>query len=343
MSRNGRRTSMTVLLSLSPPDGTTRYVDQVVSSTPDTEFLYFRWRTALVGRYDILHVHWPELMIRSGAPAKAWMRRRALDLLLLRARVTRKPVIRTVHNERPHEAGSTAEQRSLDRFDDATTLAIVMNGSTGVAVGTPTFHIPHGHYRDRLHPAAQVEAVAGRLLYFGLIRPYKGVEHLITAFSALVEPELELRVVGRPQSRLRGTVEHLVATSDRVSGRLEFVSDSDLADEVAACSLVVLPYREMHNSGALLVALSLDRPVLVPDTPSTRELANEVGTDWVRRYEGTLTTEVLRDAVTWSTSVDRRGRPDLDGRDHDAVGGLHARAYAHALRDRRPSTVLSRR
>ena len=55
--------------SLAPPDGRTKYVDQIVDgAAPDVRIRYFSWRAALLGRYDVFHVHWPELMIRGAEP-----------------------------------------------------------------------------------------------------------------------------------------------------------------------------------------------------------------------------------------------------------------------------------
>ena len=48
---------------------------------------------------------------------------------------------------------------------------------------------------------------------------------------------------------------------------------------------------------AALLALSLDRPVLVPANPVNDRLAEEVGPVWVQRYAGALTAEVLTSAL----------------------------------------------
>ena len=56
----------------------------------------------------------------------------------------------------------------------------------------------------------------------------------------------------------------------------------------------MLPYRHMHNSGAALTALSLDRPVLVPETDVNRDLARETGPGWVVTFAGELRP------ATWS-------------------------------------------
>ena len=63
--------------------------------------------------------------------------------------------------------------------------------------------------------------------------------------------------------------------------------------EVSESELVVLPYHQMHNSGSVLAALSLDRSVLVPDSEFNRSLAEEVGPGWVVTYDGDLTAESI--------------------------------------------------
>src|SRR3712207_2143920 len=117
------------------------------------------------------------------------------------------------------------------------------------------------------------------------------------------------------------------AADPRVSVSLGFLADDDLVAEVTAAELVVLPYREMHNSGGTLAALSLDRPVLVPDNPVNEQLAAEVGPGWVHRYAGELTAGHLVDAVTALRAAPPAAPPDLSGRDWDRVGEAHAAAY----------------
>lgn len=321
-----------MLLSTSAPDGTTRYVDQLVDGVPNTvRFRYFRWRTALFGRYDVLHVHWPELIVRAKSPRKAWLRRRAVDLLALRMRSTRTPLVRTVHNETPHEVGSSGEARSLAVLDRLTTTAIVLNPATNPPAGAHKTYIPHGHYRDRFLPPAGVDATPGRLLFFGLVRPYKGVEQLLDAFVGSERTDLELRVVGRATAERREMLARRIDAAPRVTARFEFVPDEDLVAEVVAAEIVVLPYKDMHNSGAALVALSLDRPVVVPATSATTWLAEEVGPGWVFTYRGDLSSSTLGAAVDHVRAADRPTPPRLGGRDWASVGAAHAKAYGDAI------------
>jgi beta-1,4-mannosyltransferase len=324
--------TITVLQSLSPPDGTTRYVNQVVEGAPDEVCMrFFTWRTALIGRYDVLHVHWPELLIRAPKPLKARLRRGALYVLLARTKVLRIPIVRTMHNLTPHEAGATAETRALDALDKRTTLVIRLNPTTPILPESRAVTILHGHYRDRFSSTPLPAVVFGRLLYFGLIRPYKGVETLLQAFQSLPGDDLALRIVGRPSSGLGEVITEAETHDSRISSALRFVSDVELVSEVGGAELVVLPYREMHNSGVLLVALSLDRPVLVPSTPSNLALASEVGPDWIYLYEGELTPEILRQTLEQIRAAGRHARPRLDDRDWKTLGEQSYRAYLRAL------------
>jgi beta-1,4-mannosyltransferase len=323
---------ISVLQSLSPPDGTTRFVNQVVEGAPaQVSFTFFSWKAALFGRYDVFHVHWPELLIRERRPAKAFLRRRALSALLLRTRLQRIPIVRTVHNLRPHEFGEAAENRALDALDARTDLFIKLNPTTPVQPESRAITILHGHYRDRFRTESAPAAVPGRALYFGLIRPYKGVETLLSVFSSTADPDLQLRVVGRPSSGLAAVIEAAQRADPRISSRLEFVADDVLVAEVCSAELVVLPYREMHNSGALLVALSLNRPVLVPRSPSNTALAEEVGPGWVHLYDGELSREIFESTLALVRSRTHPDPPRLEGRDWSALGEKTYRAYLAVL------------
>ena len=318
------RPPLTVLLSLSPPDGTTRFVDQVTEGLPDEVRLrYFTWSTALLGRYDLFHLHWPEHLLRR-ARGRLPLEPLLLALLLLRCRLLGRPVVRTLHNVEPHdEAAGALDRRLLQACDRATTLFTRLNPTTAVPAGGQAVTVLHGHYRDRFaalpHPAPE----PGRVLYFGLIKPYKGVDELLRLFAAHAGADHRLRVVGRPaDAAWRGLVERAAAADPRITALLAFVDDATLVEEVGRSRLVVLPYREMHNSGAVLVALSLDRPVVAPRSAANTALEQEVGPGWLHLYDGDLSYGTVRSALAAPLPAEP---PRLSGRDWPVVGEqLHA-------------------
>jgi beta-1,4-mannosyltransferase len=329
------RPAVTVLQSFPPPRSTTNpYLVQLVRSLPDdVRIEYFSWRRALAGRYDVLHLHWPEVLLRSPGRGKALARKAATTLVLGVLRARRIAVVRTLHNPRPHEQPPPIDRVVLRGLDRATTRWIRLNPfTTGPDPGRTTT-ILHGHYREWYGPSVGA-SVPGRLLCFGLLRPYKGVESLLAAFAELDDPSVSLRIVGSATTAdLRDAVLGAASVDPRVTARLEYVDDPTLRGEIAAAELVVLPYRELHNSGAALLALSLDRPVLLPASEPTSALADEVGPGWVQGYSGELTGASLGRAMARSRDADRAGRPDLSRREWTEAGSRHRDVYLSAVDD----------
>jgi beta-1,4-mannosyltransferase len=94
----------------------------------------------------------------------------------------------------------------------------------------------------------------------------------------------------------------------------------------------VLPYAEMLNSGAALLALSLRRPILVPRNDVNDLLAAEVGEAWVQRFDGPLeAADLLRALAAVRAAGLASAAPDLTRRSWDGVGESHAAVYAEVL------------
>ncbi|HEX2083581.1 MAG TPA: GDP-mannose--glycolipid 4-beta-D-mannosyltransferase [Xanthomonadaceae bacterium] len=320
-----------------PDDSTNPYLVQLFRALPrDVETRYYSLRSALFTRYDLFHVHWPEYLLRDPSPWRALLKRLGVCALLLRLWTSGTPVVRTLHNLAPHEGGGWMERQLLRALDRLTTRRIHINAADDGGDADDT--ILHGHYRDWFATRPVPAAVAGRVLYFGLIRPYKGVEALLDAFRALpgsALPDLAptLRVVGNPSTlAMRATVESACDADPRIGALLRYVDDEVLAREIGEAQLVVLPYRQMHNSGALLLALSLSRPVLVPWSEANAHLTEEVGPGWVRLYRDALDADVLADALRALQAAPPQGTPDLSRRDWPALGRQHRACYASALR-----------
>ena len=109
-----------VLQSIPAPDDTTNpYLVQLFRALPrDVETKYYSLRAALFARYDLFHVHWPEYLWRDPSPLRALLKQLGVCALLLRLWATGTPVVRTLHNLRPHEDGGWMERmllRGLDR------------------------------------------------------------------------------------------------------------------------------------------------------------------------------------------------------------------------------------
>lgn len=307
---------------------------RAIDAEPGCITVDFSWRRAILGRYDVVHLHWPEILLAGRTPARSLAKEGLFATLLVRLRVTRRAVVRTLHNlDLP--SGLTPRQLGLLRkFEQQTALWITINESTPVPPGAAHELVLHGHYRDWYARFPKEQPATGAIAYVGLIRSYKGVEGLVRAFAATrsSSPGLRLAVSGMPSSEtLAATLTDLAGDDPRISFRFAFLSDAELVARITSAELVCLPYREMHNSGTVLAALSLGRPVLVPDNEVNGALSAEVGQGWVMTYSGELGPDALIEGLGAAQArLARGGEPDLGARDWSEAGKRHVLAYRRA-------------
>ena len=104
------------------------------------------------------------------------------------------------------------------------------------------------------------------LLFFGYVRPYKGLGLLLEAVAAASRalPDLLLLVAGEfyeDERPYREAVDRL-GLGDRVRFYPEYIPNEQVRLFFSAADLVVLPYLEATQSGVGLIAMQLERPVL---------------------------------------------------------------------------------
>lgn len=272
---------------------------------------------------DVVHLHRlnPLLGPRVSGPKRVLMMA-AVAGLLKRHRIA---LVRTVHGPRSAGLIAAASNWILDRV---TTSFVVLDEATSVPGGRPVTVIPHGHYRDRFLGYPRAEQVPDRVLCIAPVAPGRDLEGPVQ--DRTTPSGLPLRVVGDASIELSGLTGE-VPVSTEPSTRVERVSDGALVTEMSAAALVVVPrIAELEDLSLVMFALSLDRPVLVPDTVSTQQLSDEVGARWVHRYPGELTAETLDATMQALQTNPPTGRPDLDRRDPGDTSARYAEAFRAA-------------
>ena len=113
------------------------------------------------------------------------------------------------------------------------------------------------------------------LLFFGLIREYKGLDILLEAFRELPE-DYQVIVAGEPYGSF-AKYQEIIDTlpgKDRVYLYTDYIRDSEVKKFFSASDLAVLPYRSATQSGISSVALNFDLPMVVTDVGG---LASTIG------------------------------------------------------------------
>jgi glycosyltransferase involved in cell wall biosynthesis len=159
--------------------------------------------------------------------------------------------------------------------------------------------IPHGAFdyltrqQDEVPLPPELREVQGPVvLAFGLIRPYKGTDVLLEAFSRVERGELW--IVGMP----RMPMDELRALAAQVPGRVRFVDrfipDAEIPAFMRRADLVVLPYRNIEQSGVLYTALAFGRPLVLSSVGGF----TEIGDRGAARLVPPEDPEALAEAIT---------------------------------------------
>ena len=144
-------------------------------------------------------------------------------------------------------------------------------------------HPIYDHYGERMSKAEACEALGiddkqDYMLFFGLVRAYKGLDLLIDAFAQVKDemPKLRLLVAGEfyeDEQKYREQI-HAGGLDERVIIRNEFIADADLRKYFGAASLIVQPYKSATQSGVTQVAFHFEKPMLVTNVGGLGEIVH---------------------------------------------------------------------
>ncbi|MEU8661735.1 glycosyltransferase [Actinoplanes philippinensis] len=207
------------------------------------------------------------------------------------------------------------------RFDEA---ALAEAYDLGAVPAEVALHGPFDHHLPE-RPVREPGDDVCRLLFFGTIRPYKGLEDLVEAFADL-GPNYHLTVVGETWEGWTGPGEMIERSPvrDRIEFVNRYVADHEVNEFFARADVVVLPYRRSSASGPLHIAMSHGLPVVVTAVGGLVEAAEH--------YSGTVFVPAaapaeLREAIVRAASLAgrRHADPSSWGRTVDAYARLLTR------------------
>lgn len=218
-------------------------------------------------------------------------------------------VISIIDNAFPHEQrpGDTfLTHYFLNRLDGAVVMSkAVQEDLKQLKPNLPTRYHPHPVYdhfgkglpRATAHERLNLDPDKKTLLFFGLIRSYKGLDLLLEAFKELPEDYQLLvagEVYGDEEPYRQQLADHPAA--ERAHLHLRYIDDQEVPLFYSASDLNVLPYRSATQSGIMAVALHFEVPVVATDTGGLREVveAADIGLIAPSAEPGTLAETIQR-------------------------------------------------
>lgn len=207
-------------------------------------------------------------------------------------------VVFTAHDAQPLNG---RRPNVFDRLRFNAADIVVVHASTDVRYlasvgihGASVVQIPHGNYvhyctpiidRHEARSLINLPSDARIVLFFGAIEHYKGLDVLIEAFPTIKKaiPHASLVIAGAPVedfTRYQWEIDALNLRGDVLTD-LRYIPFEEMARYFCASEVVVLPYRQISQSGVLQLAYGFSRPVVVTDVGGLPELVATEGTGLV--------------------------------------------------------------
>jgi beta-1,4-mannosyltransferase len=257
-----------------------------------TEELNENWLRQNQGRIDVLHLNWPHYMYDRPDLASALDRAASLVEHLALAHQLGYKIVWTVHNLYPHQSHHSP-------LDYLVRIAIVHLASAVIVHCNHArmlvekhfqrrervFVIPHGHFIDVYPNTIEREEARQQLgirkeqfvyMFFGNVRPYKGLDQLLKTFLAFSNEHLLLLIAAKVYDEYGS---RFVEDARQFAPRIQvhpsrFFANHELQLYFNAADVVVLPFQNVLTSGSVITALSFGQPVIVPAVGCLPELVD---------------------------------------------------------------------
>lgn len=249
-------------------------------------------------RVDIFHFHWLHPFLCSRFYIIAVIKGLFFISYVFMIKSFGKKVVWTVHNLMHHEANHPRLEAYFRKTFAHLSDGLIVHCEAVIEQLRQTFCLPqhsinkihvlhHGNYIGAYENVSGKENSRNRLgiknedivfLYFGMIRPYKGIFRLIEGFEQLKLPDSRLLIVGRPQNTDAQTaIEKRSQHDPRIMLDLRYIPDNEIQYYFNAADVVVLPYEQILTSGTLILALSYAKAVIAPRLGCVPDVLDERG------------------------------------------------------------------
>ena len=251
-------------------------------NTNDKYYLQWQWLLRNRNQIEILHLHHLEPHYAADQHhASPKLFAKFIGKLLL-ARLLGYRIVWTLHNLSPHDP---LEPIYVGRWTHLLVAqiahVIIVHCEYARKALKTEFHrsrnvytIPHPNficvYPNSVTKKQAKEALGLTdrqkvFLYFGAIRPYKGIERLIEIFKEMPGENLALIIAGKTWNQEIGdSLMKSVGEDHRIHLILQYIPDESIQLYFNAADVAVLPFSNVLSSGSALLAMSFGRPVVAP-------------------------------------------------------------------------------
>jgi len=307
----------------------------------------------IISREDrpyVVHIHWINDLIEaihwSSTSLKTHTKLALLMLDIAVARLRGVKIFWTIHNLVAHESPNPTVEIRARRALALTCTHLFAHSHSALRLIEKTYCLelsrkasvmPLGNYdgyypnlrgsEDRLRARFGLTKDHTVILFFGAIRPYKGVDKLIHAFRTVDNEQLRLLITGKAESIELGNAITLAAQSDsRIIAAVEFVPDDDVGALFAIADVVAIPFERTLTSASAMLAFTMNKALLLPERARVFDFVNDDNAIFYGS-DGDLHSRLLTLDRERLAAMGLKGRLAVEGFDWNSIGARVVARY----------------
>ncbi len=289
----------------------------------DIKVIEFNTQNLLkINTYDLVHMHWPENIFLVNSYIRMLRNLLFFFFLFSFLKIAKKKIIWTVHNFKPHEnkypaASKIVHNILLNRIDAYICLtkysANELEQKLAPDKKNKIYVVSHPLYKEFYKNETTKSQSLKKFnisenkfvfLFIGQVRSYKNVISLIKAFKAANIKDALLIIAGKVHDEVKEEIINVTKGVESIMLFPEFINDNDLQYFYNVCDLVVVPYKNVLNSGTAFLNLTFNKPMLVPNAGAFLELREMVGHKAIHIYNGELNASHLIESRTIAYDIE---------------------------------------
>ncbi|HVZ15939.1 MAG TPA: glycosyltransferase family 4 protein [Terriglobales bacterium] len=301
-----------------------------VTDIPPTSF--FLPKLLRQGLPDIFHIQLLDpCIVRRGSIVKTLVKTNSFLFQLLLLRLAGTKIVWTAHDLKNHENTFLKIDRWATRQLTRLASAVITHCNfarraviEAMNIQRPekvvvTMHPSYvGHYPNTVTSQA-ARATLGIpenklvFVFFGNIRPYKGVLNLIKVFKELDVADAQLVIAGPPlNEQASADVQRAIDQDSRVLFRPGYVDEKDVQIYLNAGDVIVFPYRDILTSGAVLLAASFGKACVAVRRACIAEVLDDEGTCFYDFEDDNGLEHAMQSSVTRRGGLAEMGRHNFN-------------------------------
>ncbi|MCD6459746.1 glycosyltransferase family 4 protein [bacterium] len=246
---------------------------------------------------NILHIHWPDpYLLRNSIIGRQQVLFNGISFIseLIIARLLGIKIVWTVHELTRNDSGYKRWQIFFYRIMAKLTNKIVFHSNWARDELKKVYNytndskfnvISHGNYnsvyenkvtREQARKYLNVDEHDKVFLFFGTIRPFKGINLLIENFIKLPDKKSKLFIVGSPiceeTKKYAKKLEEKYSNTKNIIFFLKYIEEHKIQYFMNMADFIVLPYKHIFSSGCIMLALAFGRGIIVPSIDSIPEI-----------------------------------------------------------------------